>query len=287
VLSICPPRTLAKPLFYNSEYEKVGYTHNYSRLPKSVYWGFDFSTINGISLDSNYELGDYYLRTKVVYGSWDGEIYQSANNQYYDMEINDMVAVNFDLNKDWWTIFAGISISDVNNQDVDQSINILLEPVIAISGATEAEGNAFKSSMSQTGDGQYLYGGFKIDYNDWLIDAEVTEFGVKDSSDAINTNWYFSVGKRFGDYTVTVQHEEFTQDVDNEQLNGITNPVLVGAGAQLLEGFAASNIKMDVVSLRWDFHSSAALKADFFMGNEEKENVGDFNGFSIGVDFVF
>lgn len=278
---------IANPLFYNSEYEKVGYAHNYSRLPKSVYWGYDFSTINGMSLDSNYEFGDYYLRTKLMYGSWDGEVYQSTNNEYYDMKIENAVAVNFDLNKDWWTIFGGFSVSEIDNPEVDASINAIYDPIIAASGASQQEADYFRSVMSQTGDGQYMYGGFKIDYNNWLIDAEVAEFGVKDTSDAINTNWYFSVGRRFGDYVVTVHHEEFTQDADYDQLNGVTNPVLIQAGQQGLETFASSNIKMDVVSLRWDFHPSAALKADYFMGTEEKENVGDFSGFSVGVDFVF
>ena len=62
----------ANPIFFQSQYEKVGFAHNYSRLPKAVYIGFDFSTIEGIALDSSFLLGDYSLDTKLLYGNWQG-----------------------------------------------------------------------------------------------------------------------------------------------------------------------------------------------------------------------
>jgi hypothetical protein len=276
----------ANPLFYNSEYEKVGFTHNFARLPKSVYWGYDFSTIDGISLDSNYELGDYYLTTKVLYGSWEGDIKQG--NTDYNMSLENSFAVNFDLNKDWWNVFGGVLIADVDNSDVDNSlINPSLNPYFIPSQASQSEFDHFLDLMSQSGDGSYIYGGFKIDYNNWLIDAEVANFGIKDSSDAINTNWYFAIGKRFNEYVVTLHHEEVTQKFDDSLLDSVSNPLLHAVGTETASSFAQSEIKMDVVTVRWDFHPSAALKADYFMGKDYKDGGGDFSGFSVGVDLVF
>ena len=99
---------LSNPLFYNSEYESVGYAHNFARLPKSVYWGFDFSTIEGVSLDSNWELGDYYLTTKALYvmnmngifygtvfnqdiGSWITSSVTNMNSMFFNSEFNQNI----------------------------------------------------------------------------------------------------------------------------------------------------------------------------------------------------
>lgn len=276
---------LSNPLFYNSEYESVGYAHNFARLPKSVYWGFDFSTIEGVSLDSNWELGDYYLTTKALYGSWDGEYISSGVK--YDMSMQNILGFNFDLNKDWWNVFAGAQISEVNNDDIDNSlIHPLLNPYLAPSGASEAEISEFLSLMTATGDGLYTYAGFKVDYNDWLIDMEIADYSVKDTVDAHNTSWFFAVGKRFNDYVVTVHHEEYRQNSDSNHLNSVTNPMLNSVGNATLESFV-DEVEMDVVSVRWDFHPSAALKADYFLGKDNQVDGGDFSGFSIGVDFVF
>ena len=44
---------------------------------------------------------------------------------------------------------------------------------------------------------------------------------------------------------------------------------------------------IDSIHVRWDFTSSAALKADYFFGSDDRVEVGDFSGFSVGVDFIF
>ncbi|MET1254712.1 hypothetical protein ABVT43_06225 [Aliikangiella sp. GXAS 311] len=90
---------LVNPLFYQSEYEKVGYVHNFARLPKSVYFGFDFATIEGAAINSNFQLGEIDLATKVLYGSWRGEIFQAAVNDYFEFGLNDMVSLSFELSQ--------------------------------------------------------------------------------------------------------------------------------------------------------------------------------------------
>jgi hypothetical protein len=276
---------LSNPLFYNSEYENVGYTHNFARLPKSVYWGFDFATIEGISLDSSWELGDYYLNSKVLYGNWDGDL--KAGSSDYAMVMTDILAVNLELSKDWWSVFAGAQVSEVDLSDMDSKlVRPSIDPYLEPSGASELEQAAFVDLMTVSGDGLYVYAGFKIDYDNWLVDMEVSDYAVQDSLDPNNTNWYFAVGKRFNDYVVTVHHEEYTQDVDDNYLSSVTNPVLNGVGNATLNSFA-DEVEMDVITVRWDFHPSAALKADYFVGKDNQADGGDFSGFSVGVDFVF
>ena len=172
---------LATPLFNQSEYELVGFAHNYARLPKSVYWGFDFNTFEGVSLDSQYTFEDYFLTTKLIYGNWDGDI-EGINSEF-----KNIVGANASLNRDWWTVFGGALISEFEG-DIDRTLTIpSVMGGVNSSNATGAEIDSFLSSISQSGkDGLYMYGGFKVDHQDWLIDYEYAQYEIQDSADAKN-----------------------------------------------------------------------------------------------------
>ena len=273
---------LATPLFNQSEYELVGFAHNYARLPKSVYWGFDFNTFEGVSLDSQYTFEDYFLTTKLIYGNWDGDI-EGINSEF-----KNIVGANASLNRDWWTVFGGALLSEFEG-DIDSALTIpsVIGGVNA-SGATGAEIDSFLSSISQSGkDGLYMYGGFKVDHHDWLIDYEYAQYEIQDSADAKNKSWYLSLGRRFNEYTVTYVHEDYSQDSDYSVLSSVENPILQATGQSFVDALAARNMTIDSIHVRWDFTSSAALKADYFFGSDDRVEVGDFSGFSVGVDFIF
>lgn len=277
---------MANPIFFQSEYELVGYAHNFARLPKSVYWGFDFSTIEGISLDSNYFFGDYFLTTKAIYGNWDGNIL--SGDMEVESEFNSILGFNASLNRDWWTVFGGVLTADTDGEIDNQLINPIVAPAIEISGASEEEADYFLNALGQTGkDGLYIYAGFKVDHYDWLIDYEYAQYEIKDSSDAKNKSWFLALGRRFGDYTVTLTHEDFKQDTDYSVISGVDNPVLQATGRAVIDDLASRNMTMDSLNVRWDLHPSAALKVDYFMGSDDRVEVGDFSGFSVGIDFIF
>ena len=277
---------MANPLFFQSEYEQIGYAHNFARLPKSVYWGFDFSTIEGVSLDSNYYLGDYFLTTKAIYGNWDGIIETSGVE--VQSEFNSILGLNASLTRDWWTVFGGVLTAELEGDLMQDVILPSVEAPIGISGATQGEIDSFLGAIDQTGkDGLYIYAGFKVDHNDWLIDYEYAQYEIEDSSDAKNQTWFLALGKRFGDYTVTLVHEDFEQNADYSVISDVTNPVLQATGRGVIDSLAARNMTIDSLNVRWDFHPSAAFKVDYFMGSDDRPEVGDFSGFSVGVDFIF
>lgn len=280
---------MANPIFYQSEYENVGYAHNTAKLPKSVYWGFEFSTVEGISLDSSFNLGnDYTLKTKALFGSWSGDVFESSSSEYYAMNSKDIISLSAELNKDWWNVFGGYLTTKIESPDLDQR---LLYPLtnrgVLLSGATEEEINLFRDKIAFEGKGEYWYTGTKMEYADFIFDAEYANYVISESSDAKNKVWYAALGYRFDQYVVTYSHEKYDQEVDYSFLEGVTNPVLLATGKALHNQLASRKMDMDVVSLRWDFHPSAAFKMDYFMGNDKRDNYGDFKGFSLGVDLVF
>jgi hypothetical protein len=277
---------MANPLFYQSEYELVGYTHNFARLPKSVYYGFDFSTIEGASIDSNYFLGDYFLTTKFIYGNWEGDI--DVNGQDIASELTTALGVNASINKDWLTVFGGALTAEFATDTDRDVIAPLVAGGVAFSGAEQGDIDNFFSAIGQDGkDGVYFYAGFKADYNDWLVDYEMAQYEIKDSSDAKNKSWFLALGHRFNDYTVTVVHEDFSQNVDYSPLDLVENPILQATGRAVFDSLGERNMTINSLNVRWDFHSSAALKADYFVGSDDRATVGDFSGFSVGVDFIF
>ena len=91
----------ANPIFFQSQYEKVGYAHNFARLPKAVYIGLDFSTIEGISFDSSFYLDDYTLETKLLYGNWSGDTYLASTSTTESYGFKDLYSVNVTLKGDW------------------------------------------------------------------------------------------------------------------------------------------------------------------------------------------
>jgi hypothetical protein len=281
----------ANPIFFQSQYEKVGYAHNFSRLPKAVYFGFDFATIEGIALDSSFLLGDYILETKVLYGSWSGETFITTTGTNESTGIKDEISINAVFSGDWWKIFVGGFLASTEGGTVDSVFTSIAQPGInaaLATGATQSEVDAFLDALLTEGkDAQYWYAGLNFDYNNFIVDFEYADYGIQDSLDGPNTTWYASVGYRFDQYIVTLHTEEYSQDTDFGFISGITNPILNGTGKAIQIGGIRQQFDGSGITLRYDFHPSAALKVDYFAGNDERNNVGDYSIWSVGVDLVF
>ncbi|WP_448563511.1 hypothetical protein [Thalassotalea ganghwensis] len=282
----------ANPVFHQSEYEVVGYAHNFSRLPKAVYNGFEFSTVEGISLDSTFFIGDYTLTTKALYGNWDGSVFIAVVNKDVPLGFKDIFSFNATLSGDWWKVFAGGFITELDGRDFDQqavfpAVNAFVD-MAREGGASQSSINDFYHAIGwDTKDGLYSFAGFNINYNDWIVDFEYAYYGVDDSSDGYNDTWYFAVGRRFDDIVVTVHAEEFAQDTDFGVFDHLNNNFLRTVAENTQASLAAREFDGYGVSLRYDFHPSAAFKLDYFSGEDTRASVGDYSIISAGIDLVF
>lgn len=281
----------ANPVFFQSQYEKVGYAHNFARLPKAVYFGFDFATIEGIALDSTFLIGDYTLDTKVLYGSWSGTTYVAAIGSEETFGLKDEISVNAVLSGEWWKVFAGGIFAKVEGGSLDNVFASLAQPGInyaLATGATQAQADGLIEALSAEGkDGVYWYAGFNLDYNNVLFDFEYADYSIQESADAPNTSWYAALGYRFDQYVLTVHTEDYSQEPDFGAFDSVTNPVLNGTGRAIQSALGAQSFDGSGITLRYDFHPSAALKVDYFSGNDVRANVGDYSIWSVGVDLVF
>ncbi len=284
---------LANPLFRQSEYEKVGYAHNFARLPKAVYIGFDFSTVEGIALDSQFDLNGMTANTKLLYANWEGETFFAVTNAFLPLAFENLMAANGSLTGDWWSFSGGFMTVDIAAETLDQQTTFLLAaPGIAAAqamGATTQQVDDFKAAIQSEGKtGEYMFAAFNIDYNNWLFDVEYVDYGIQDSVNAQNKAWYAAIGRRFDSVTLTVHTEDYSRDQqDYAFLSGISNPVLLATGRTLKDAFSQREFDGAGIDLRWDFHPSAALKVDYFQGTDTRPTVGDYRIASVGVDLTF
>lgn len=282
----------ANPIFHQSEYEKVGYAHNYSRLPKAVYIGFDFSTVEGLAWDSQYSLGDYNLTTKLLYGGWEGESFSAVTNNFVDFGIDKIVSANATLEGDGWQVFGGLFMGSIDGAIIDSTTVFPLAAggiaLASANGATPAQVADLKSRISwDEKDALYWFSGFAIDRSDWLVDFEYVEYEVEDSSDALNKSWFLAVGRRFDKFVVTAHTEDYAQEANLDVLNGIAHPILAATGKALNNAFGQREFDGVGLTVRYDFHPSAAIKVDYFQGTDTRAAVGDYSLLSFGVDLVF
>lgn len=283
---------VAHPIFHQSEYEKIGYAHNYPKLPKAVYLDFAFSTVEGVSLDSNYYLGDYKLSSKLLYGNWDGELHIISMGGYVPFGLKNIFSVNLTLSKNWWKIFGGSFVAEIEADSIDSEV---IKPLsqrgidMALSnGATQNDIDQYYKNTTWDGkDALYLFAGFGIDYNDYLFETEITRYGVYDSVDNLNTAYLIGVGKRINELTIVIHYENLDQDHTNKNTHKIDNPILKETHKTLSKALTIRTWDGIGLNVRWDFDNGLALKCGYFVGDDIRVDVGKFSLISMGVDFVF
>ena len=281
----------ANPIFFQSQYEKVGYAHNFARLPVGVYIGFDFSTIEGIAVDSTFFVGDYTLETKVLYGNWNGEVFVVAAGGDVSIGLKDVMSFNATLSGDWWKMYAGGFTSELEGGTFDNIIRAFGAPganaALAL-GAPQSDVDEFYDTIVTDGkDGIYWFAGFGIDYNNFVVDFEYVDYGIRDAVNPLTHAWYASVGYRFDNSMILIHTEDYNRDIKYEYFNGLSNPVLNGTARAIMDALGAQEFDGSGITYRYDFHPSAALKIDYFRGENTLPTVGDYTIWSVGVDMVF
>lgn len=282
----------ANPIFFQSQYENVGYAHNYATLPRAVYFGFDFSTIEGIALDSTYFIGDYTLDTKILYGNWSGESFFTTSGREESWGLDNIFSINATLSGEWWKVFAGGFTTELDGGSLDQAIfNIArgfgVDAAVQAGAATAAEREQLRQAFAWDGkDGLYWFAGFNADYNNILFDFEYADYEVVDSSDAPNQVFYVALGYRFDKVIVTLHYEDYSQETDFTFLNDVSNPLFVAIGEAYQTGSA---FEFDAwgIDVRYDFHTSAAFKFGYTTGNRSEATIGDYDIITAGIDVVF
>ena len=266
------------PFYKYSDFLDVGYAYRWVRPPKSVY-GIPFSTYEGLSLVYSSQLGDWDSTLQGFYGAFEGDIDVFGTD--LPAELNNFGGVNWNLSYDWFSARAAYIMVDTSISSNDSDL-IQLVGALSANGLTDTANDLITDEDKTT----FVGVGFSIDYENFLFDAEYTQFEVEDSILAKQTQYYTSVGYRFDSVIVHFTYENNDDEHDSSRFNTIESiPSLNAAVNGALESInAQSNVY--TIGARYDFHPSAAFKIDFSRFEDDITDT-ETDVVAIGVDLVF
>jgi len=264
------------PFYKYSDYLDVGFAYDWIRTPRAVYH-VEFDTMDGVSLYHSQMIGDWTSSIQLVAGAFDGEI--KVNGVDSKSEAQDILGGSWELSNDWLNARIAYFQADLTIDAI--ALNPLLAALKQFGFAPVASNLAFDSDS-----GTFFGLGFGIDRNDWVVNAEYTEIRVDNTFMADRDAYYFSVGHRFGAVTPFVSYEKDDDAPQRQIYANLPNqlplkPVVVGVVEQQYSDMDTWN-----VGVRYDFHPSAALKAQYSMADEAVTNQKS-NLLTVGVDLVF
>lgn len=281
----------ALPYFRHSDTQDIGYSHNYTRMPSSVYRGEDFDVMEGVRVIHSTFLGDGDLTFKASYGAYDGEA--NTNLGPVPTEFNNMMQFSAEYTYEWLSVYAGAMHAEasVNIQpQIDAQLELLLPGYTVVGGTALNPGGEAVYDMDDIYVDEdnvlYLTAGITIDYDNWLFNLEFATYEIDDSFSDASEQLYTSLGYRYGDFVLTGVYEEISFDVEYENATS-SDPFINGFARSVTNAFLLP-VEYDAVGLhlRYDAAPGIAYKADYTVVHGELVDE-DTGVITIGIDFVF
>lgn len=281
------------PMFAVSDTRKVGYAQPWVRPPREVYSLMPVTSSDGASFRYRINTGDY---THTVEGSF-GQNDQRPPAGIDTIYSRDMWGLS-------WSLEHGFFNARVAHQQVNVSASNALFDAFRLFGA---QGDAV-ANRYDFNDSRYRLDVLSVSYDpgSWFVSSEL---GHAESATLLGntTGWYVGAGRRFGPFTLYVNHADAKSSIDVVGLDlSQVPPSMVGMAAGLNAALAAllnsAGIDQtnDIIGGRWDFASNAALKLqlDYIQREGTRGRVyanaqpglqpdGSTTLISIAVDFVF
>lgn len=256
------------PFFFYSDYLDVAYAYHWIRPPVEAY-SSPTSNYNGVQLLQQFSLGDWDGRVQ-LYG---GNAAAEAENR--EIETNNMIGVVGYIANDWLQLRATYLVSE-----------LWAEGSVSPEGDVQDRDNPVDTAFAGVAARAQLGNGFVVtEYTLQHLDEPVgTNFGVA-NEDVIG--WYVSAGYTFGSVTPHITYAEKEDHYTDEAYLIPNSPLFTTDQKRIRETVT--------VGLRWDFHPSAAFKAEYSTSSdestaEEKAVWGEQNEvdlFTLGVDVLF
>lgn len=268
---------LRTPFFKYSDYLDVGYAYYWIRPPEAVY-NIPIQTFTGASVLYTTTLGDWDSVLQFSGGRNSGDDL-AVGEETANIEANNILGVSWELTYDWFSaraVYVGAEL-DISTPAVDG----------AIAGIRQAGLGALASQLDAVEeDSSFIGFGISIDKNNVLFNAEWTEIELDESFVGDQTSWYASLGYRVGKWTPHVTYERIDDTARNEVLALAPTPELQGLTTQLLGALVEESDSL-TVGVRYDFHSSAALKVEYTSFNDDLNSLNDADLVAFGVDIIF
>ena len=251
----------------------------------------DFITIEGARFNYNHSVGMWDLSWQAVYGNLQKDL--NLGGMSVPSEGEKVTGVGIDASRDWFSFRLGYTMAE----GAFHAELVPLSPLFS-------DSNAFNPLQLNEDDSFFMSAGVFIDYQDWLVNAEVVQFEAENSLSPKTDTYYLMFGKRIGEFTLLYTYSEHEEAYEFYAIN--TSPELIanpsagmrsvcGSGSHELIRHCVSNQEgensIHSLTVRWNFHAAAALKIDYTnRGRDGVNGLGsDDSGklFTVGVDLVF
>ena len=272
------------PFYKYSDFLDVGYAYRWVRPPRSVY-GIPFSTYEGLSVVYNNQLGDWDSTLQGFYGAFDGDI--DVFGDSLPAELNNLGGINWSLSYDWFSARAAYIVADTSIS-IDSSDSSNLSALNGIIDVLNTNGltSTVNDLITDEDETTFVGIGFSIDYDNFLFDAEYTQFEVEGSILAEQSQYYASAGYRIDDVIVHFTYEKNDDKHDSSRFNTLESIPLLNTTVNFaLESMRAES-NVYTIGARYDFHPSAAFKIDFSRFDDDITDT-ETDVVAVGVDLVF
>ncbi|GGF64306.1 hypothetical protein [Alteromonas lipolytica] len=264
------------PMYLYSDYLDVSYAYHWIAPPTEVYRA-PFDSIDGISTIHDFSLGNADVNLRLYYGKED---FESGG---FAFELDDIVSAVASVNYGWWTFRTSYLYFNFSG-------TLGLEPLVEAWYQTPFP--FVGDDLNIEDDAHHGFEvGIRYDDQDWLFIAEYIPSKIDHTIIGDYGSWMVSAGKRFADGKYMVHAtvgEETNQPYSSlDQVPYGLDPgldALIDATQGALDG-RDYDIPFYSVGLRYDFHPSAAFKAEYTHSEDPSGQKGGV--FQLAVVTVF
>lgn len=280
------------PAFLISDYQNVGYANTMMRPPVEMYGQNIIENVDGVDVNWQHGFGDTNVTAQAFVGVARGKSYVASDRSEPRYQAP---AAGFAVSAEHGPVtlrFAHVQ-GKIKAEDV-KPINSLTNTLASVGFAQLANDITLKEEKRVA----FTSVGLLADWNNIVVQSEYGMRRAKDPSYLSESNaWYTMVGYRFGKVLPYFAHAKLDGKGSNVAVPvALARIPALNAGVKNL--LAGSSQSSDLVGVRWDFASSAALKVQV-----DRVKPGAKNGFlsdvtaagagksvtvvAAGVDFVF
>lgn len=264
------------PFYKYSDFLDVGYAYDWARTPRSVY-DVPFDTMDGASAIISHNVGDWQSSLQLNLGSFSGDVNVSGVQSPAKMQ--NIMGGAWELSNDWFSTRLAYFQADVSIQ------SDALDPLLA--ALTQYGFSAVANELDFNEDkGSFVGIGFGIDKNDWLVNSEWTKVQINHSFMAERDSWFLSVGHRFGEWTPYFSYEVNRDKTDPSIYSAVPSVHPLRPLVAALVDSQEDNTKVYNLGFRYDFHPSAAFKAEVTNANDTLAH-DQTKMLTLGLDLVF
>ncbi|MAL98120.1 MAG: hypothetical protein CL583_06680 [Alteromonadaceae bacterium] len=253
------------PLYMYSDYLDVGYAYHWVS-PPGTFYNSPISSFNGLSINYSTYVGDFETGLQVVGGSASEEGLRGSSFEY-DINFENYVGAVA-------TIGYGPVVFRATYQQtkMDLTGGSAFEGFAALAGMVAASNPELADELVTEGVDLTFAGlGVSVDWNSLLFVAEVREQKYKDSVVPDELAYYGSVAYQVGDFMpyASVERAESSGEREMAATLAALSPALAGARNAMDE-----DRHTYTAGVRYNFHPSAALKAEYTVADDHRDTAG-------------